>query len=699
MKLLRTLTISLSLILWSLALSAQQSTKQLIRETDPAFFKTDEARRIGDQVLLYQRVTGGWPKNIDMTRRLDDKEMARVLSDKSLRSDSTIDNDATTLQMKFLARLFGATGDERYAEGFRRGVEYLLSGQYDNGGWPQFWPEMRDYQIHITFNDDAIVNTLELFREIILQKSPFEGTLTDATLRDRLQKSFDKGIEIILATQIRYKGELTVWCQQHDRETLAPAPARAYELPSFCTQESAAIVRLLMSLPNPDKRVKASVHAAMRWFDTYKLTGLRLQRQWESPTHQTRLIEEPEGAPIWARFYDLERCEPYVCDRDGIPRRHLEQIGAERRNGYSWYNTRPADLYPLYESWAEANDSKHKVKISLQSKGANETGLIDMYRKPVVDPSKFDVVVSPGEKIQDAISKAPLDSDEDFTILILKGTYNEKVVIDRPHIVLVGEDREQTRIIHAETSATQTLREYNGKPVGMGVIVLQEGADDCVITGLTVYNNYGSTVEQTTVHQMSIFGRATRTIVINCNVWADGNDALALWATGGDGMYYHADLDLRCPGVDFLCPRGWCYATRCKFYGDSRAMIWHDGRNDKREKLVITQSSFDAASPTMLGRYHHDSQFILVGCTLSANVLDTNISYAYSDKVLDPCHWGQRTFYSRCTREGGSAEWLRDNLDKAPGAPEFYAVTALWTFDGRWDPEQRVRDLWDVVAY
>ena len=116
---------------------------------------------------------------------------------------------------------------------------------------------------------------------------------------------------------------------------------------------------------------------------------------------------------------------------------------------------------------------------------------------------------------------------------------------------------------------------------------------------------------------MAIFGRATRTIIINSNVWADGNDALSLWAPGSNGMYYHADLYLRCPGVDFLCPRGWCYATRCHFYGDSRAMIWHDGRGDKNKKLVITNSSFYAKTPTLLGRYHHDSQFYLIKCKMS----------------------------------------------------------------------------------
>ena len=64
--------------------------------------------------------------------------------------------------------------------------------------------------------------------------------------------------------------------------------------------------------------------------------------------------------------------------------------------------------------------------------------------------------------------------------------------------------------------------QYKGKPVHMGVIVLQDNANDCIISGITVYNNYGSTVEKTTTHQMAIYGKATRTIVINSNIFADG---------------------------------------------------------------------------------------------------------------------------------------------------------------------------------
>ena len=680
--------------------SGNRSWRNTLNETRPDFFKTEEARRIGQQLMLWQRCTGGWPKNIDMVTPMTDEQKQKVAADKQLTDDSTIDNGATTQQMRFLARLFQQTGDKQTREAFLRGVEFLLSGQYEDGGWPQFWPNPHGYQVHITFNDDAIYNTMVMLRDMVQMKEPYQGKLTDKKLRKRMQKAFDKGVECILATQIRIDGQPTIWCQQHDHETLKPAKARAYELPSYGPQESASLVQLLMQLPNPDERVKQAVHGAMRWFDKYKLTGLRLVRTgWREGTPDVKLVKDEHGGPLWARYYDLEHCEPYVCDRDGVPRRRLEDIGHERRNGYSWYGSHPAELYPLYDEWADRYDPAHKVNISLSTKGANENGTLLMYNYRKPQRSLFDVVVGPGESIQAAIEQAPKPAEKPFKILILKGEYYEKVIIDRPNIVLVGEQRDSTLLVLAETAKTQTIREYHGKPVGNGVIVLQEGADDCVISGLTVYNNYGTTVENTTTHQMAIFGRATRTIVINCNVWADGNDALALWAQGGNGMYYHADLNLRCPGVDYLCPRGWCYATRCRFYGDGRAIIWHDGRGDKQKKLVITNSTFDAKRPTPLGRYHHDAQFFLVNCQLSQQIMDANISYAYTDKVLDPCPWGQRTYYYNCSREGGHSGWLNNNLQEADNAPDFFGVTAEWTFGGEWNPEKHIRELWPVLAY
>ena len=712
---MKNITLILTFLFLSLTASAQQQEgrrndrnfqrprnawRMYSHTEDENLLRSEEAMRIAEQVILYQRVTGGWPKNTDFAKQLTDAEREQVLKDKNNTFDSTTDNNATTVEMNFLARMYNATGKAEYKDAVVRGIEYLLSGQYDNGGWPQFWPTMRDYQIHITYNDGAMVNTMRLLEKVFKNLAPYQN-IANGNLKARAEKAFDKGVECMLKTQIVSKGELTVWCQQHDRETLQPAKARAFELPSFCSSESAGIVDLLMDIEKPNSKIKKSIHAAMKWFDKYKLTGLEVKRTFSDKAGpNVELIENPAADhPIWARYYDLEFCEPFVCDRDGVPRKHLWQIGSERRNGYGWYQDRVSELYDKYSRWADKNDPKHKLNLQLNSKGANELGIIQLDRKPVVSEKLFDAVVRSGQSIQAAIEKAPAKPEKPYKILIKKGTYTEKVIIDRPNIVLVGENKDSTILVIAETAKTNKIPEYKGKPTGNGVLVLQEGADDCIISGLTIYNNYGTVVEPgNTTHQMAVFGRATRTIIINSNIYADGNDALSLWAKDG-GMYYHADLNLRCPGVDFLCPRGWCYATRCNFYGDGRALIWHDGRGDKSKKLVITNSSFDAASPTILGRYHHDHQFFIANCKMSKNILDTNISYAYTDKVLDPCPWGLRVYYWGCIREGGDSGWLKNNLNEAEGKPEYHTLTARWTFDDKWNPEESIRQLWNVLAY
>jgi len=361
-------------------LSAQAMTWRVAaHKTKDGFFKTAEARRIGDQLLLYQRETGGWPKNIDMAKPLSESERDGVLREKARRDDSTTDNGATNTQIYYLARLYRQSGDARYKDAVCRGVEYLLEGQYANGGWPQFWPKMRDYQIHITYNDNAMVNTLNLIRAVAEKEEPFDRDFVNDVMTDRLVKSFAKGIDIILKTQIIVDGQPTVWCQQHDRETLQPAKARAYELPSFCSMESVAIVKLLMSLPNPSESVKRAIRGAMAWFDKHKLTGIRFVHASHDKGNVNAHLEYcvNAGKPLWARYYSLDECLPFVCDRDGVPRRRLEDIGTERRNGYAWYGDSPATLYKMYSKWADTYDKENKLTLDLDSKGANENGLID----------------------------------------------------------------------------------------------------------------------------------------------------------------------------------------------------------------------------------------------------------------------------------------------------------------------------------
>ncbi len=358
--------------------SAQKRRPLAPRGAKQDYFASSEGIRIADNLLLYQRNTGGWPKNVDMTQSLSDAEKAVVLSEKDRQDDSTIDNRATTMQMDYLASVYKATGNKKYKDAFACGLAFILQSQYANGGWPQFWPVMRDYQPHITYNDNAIVNVLRLLQSLSLSLKPYDTDIVSDAEREASRVAFSKGIDCILKTQIvAPDGSLTVWCQQHDEKTLRPVAARSYELPSYCSLESAAIIKLLMSIDSPSESVRKAIHSAMLWLDNHKLTDVELVAVMHDGV-RTRMLRSHKGAPaIWARYYDLASCRPFVCDRDGIPHKRLEEIGLERRNGYGWYVDSPRELYSIYEKWAAQNDPDNMQHIDLSSDGLDCADILD----------------------------------------------------------------------------------------------------------------------------------------------------------------------------------------------------------------------------------------------------------------------------------------------------------------------------------
>ena len=97
-----------------------------------------------ENILLYQRETGGWPKNYDRQQELTEAQRQDVLNNKS-KNDSMIDNGATHTEICLLADAFQKTQDDRFKQAALRGIRYLLDGQYDNGGWPQQFPGPRGY--------------------------------------------------------------------------------------------------------------------------------------------------------------------------------------------------------------------------------------------------------------------------------------------------------------------------------------------------------------------------------------------------------------------------------------------------------------------------------------------------------------------------------------------------------------------------
>ncbi len=313
------------------------------------WYGSAEAVRLAESLLLYQFPNGGWDKNIEMSVAPSAKEMEKIKHE----GHTTINNSATYTQMNYLAQVFTATSEPRFKEAFQKGLGYLLTAQYANGGWPQFYPLRKGYYTHITYNDDAMVGVLDTLRSIAERKA--EYAFVSEQDRKRADAAVEKGIECILKTQVLMNGKLAVWCAQHDEVTLAPTKARSYELPSLSGSESVGIVEFLMGIAKPSAEVKASIEAAVQWFEASKIKGIRLERKPipDSPKGYDQVVVEDAGAPpLWARFYDLQTNKPMFCGRDGVVKDTIAGIEYERRNGYRWYVDRPAKLLNReYPEW------------------------------------------------------------------------------------------------------------------------------------------------------------------------------------------------------------------------------------------------------------------------------------------------------------------------------------------------------------
>ena len=316
------------------------------------WYGSEEAIKTAENVLLYQRDIGGWPKNTAFHLPLSEGEKATVLEDKD-KPDAIFDNGATTTEMRFMAKMYSKTGNDIYKASFEKGLRFILEAQYENGGWPMFYPLRKGYYTHITFNDDATFRLMNLIKEICAKK-PLFAFISDEKMIADAKKAWDRGLACILKTQIIVSGKPTVWCAQHDEITFLPAKARTYELPSFSGAESSGLLELLMHIENPSPEIIRAVQGGIEWLGAHQLKNTR----WDSFTNSEgkkdrRIVTDPKAGSMWARFYDLETQLPYVCDRDGIKKKTLEEIGYERRNGYSWFTTEPQKVLDTYPTWNE----------------------------------------------------------------------------------------------------------------------------------------------------------------------------------------------------------------------------------------------------------------------------------------------------------------------------------------------------------
>lgn len=313
-----------------------------------------------DNMLVFQQKNGGWPKHLvgktfDYNRQFSDDEkkfIKRELTDK----DVTIDNKATTKEIRYLLKAYKTQGNITYLQAAENGIKYLLDAQYKNGGWPQYYPDLSSYRHLITYNDDAMVNVLNILWDVTKKADGFEAV--NAILIPKSEKAIQKGIQCILKTQIKVKGQLTAWCAQHDENNFKPAMARKFELESISGAESVGIVRFLMKQENPSPEIKNSIIAAVEWFEKSKIVGYKCEfiDAPNLPKGKDRVLMADATSVIWARFYDIDTDEPFFSGRDSHKVWKLDEVEHERRIGYAWYGNWPKDLLEKeYPKWKKKN--------------------------------------------------------------------------------------------------------------------------------------------------------------------------------------------------------------------------------------------------------------------------------------------------------------------------------------------------------
>lgn len=332
-----------------------------------SWYASVTAHQLADNVISFQTPAGGWGKNLDFrqgARRSGESYVPNNLSrllgvddyDAPREPDwnyvGTIDNDATTTELQFLARVVHAAPpsvqSKKWRAAFVRGIDYLLVAQSPNGGWPQVWPLEGRYHDAITFNDDAMTQVLALLHEVATGDGVF--SFVREPQRWRADAAFKKGIDCTLRAQIREGGVRAGWAQQYDMLTLEPASARNYELAALSTGESAGVLLMLMEcLPAPDGEQQQAIRAAAAWLQRTAIYGKSYQRTAVGRA----LVDAPGAGALWSRYLEVGSDRPVFGDRDKAMYDNLNDLSSERRNGYAWFGSGPQRALDRFAQWSK----------------------------------------------------------------------------------------------------------------------------------------------------------------------------------------------------------------------------------------------------------------------------------------------------------------------------------------------------------
>jgi hypothetical protein len=276
--------------------------------------------------------------------------------------------------------------------------------------------------------------------------------------------------------------------------------------------------------------------------------------------------------------------------------------------------------------------------------------------------------------IQAAINAVDSTKNQWAILYIKNGTYNEHVLINKSNIALVGQNRDST-IITYNLPRTVWSAAHSSKTSGSGVIDIGVLLKDTVSTvatrntfigNLTAINSYDTSDDYT--HVIKGESYATKIVTVFSNIWCNGEDTFAPWDKL-EGMYYQAYNSYK-GTIDAVCPRGWCYDIGSTFIeGYTSSPIWLEA-NVSGQKFVVRRAYVTGKTKygfKLTNTQGSGAEFDFIDCHFSPRVTAVGK--------------GTCSFYN--TEVDSTVSWVSNGLSKIKAD----SMTALWTFNNVWDPE------------
>lgn len=315
------------------------------------FEDLEAAVELADNYLSWQMDHGGWDKSVDEQAAerwngIDPKNKFSGWSSVDGEPIGTIDNNSTYTQMRQIAAVYREVKYKKYKESIEKGLDFIFKLQYPTGGLAHVYPRRGNYSDYVTFNDNAMINTLIMLEDMEEGTYPFDSDIISDEYKEKIENCLDKATDYILKAQIVSNGKLTAWCVQHDPVTYEPRGGRAYELPSISGQESKPVIKFLMNRKEQTEEIKNAVECAIQWYKDSEVKGYKYVKKDPDNVY---FVEDPDSS-MWYRFYEVDTNRAIFCDRDGVIKYDIMEVGEERRNGYTWAGAWGKDIIEIYDT-------------------------------------------------------------------------------------------------------------------------------------------------------------------------------------------------------------------------------------------------------------------------------------------------------------------------------------------------------------